>query len=126
MRSLRVTLPRLLLANVVLAFASLLSADDAIPEPVTRSLHESSQADPVLESEASSSEVLSINYAVGDPGEALPPAPAEDRLVADLMKRLSSVEEQLKKRDAADKKTADAAAKKFTVDRKSTRLNSSH
>ena len=36
-------------------------------------------------------------------------------LTADLIKRLAEIEKQLKKRDEADKKGADAAAKKFTV-----------
>ena len=60
-------------------------------------------------------EVVGIGYALPEPADAVPPAPAGDKLVSDLAKRLADVEKQLKKRDDADKKTADAAAKKFTV-----------
>ena len=58
---------------------------------------------------------VSLNDALGEPVEAIPPAPVGDNLVADLAQRLADVEKQLKKREDSDKKAADAIAKKFTV-----------
>jgi phosphate-selective porin OprO/OprP len=59
--------------------------------------------------------IVGVNYPSPDFAEALPPSPTGDNLVSDLSKRLADVEKQLKKRDDADKKSTDAAAKKFTV-----------
>ena len=121
MRSIRVKIPLMLFAIPIFVVASSLFAGDAIPEPITGSRQSPDPSAPVvddtgfLEPEETSPGLVPINYAIGEPNEALPPAPAGDNLVADLIKRLNSVEDQLKKRDAADKKTADAAARKFTV-----------
>jgi phosphate-selective porin OprO/OprP len=64
--------------------------------------------------EPDTDELIGVNYV--DPDFAdVPPSPSTDNLVRDLTKRLSEIEKQLKKRDDADKKTADTAAKKFVV-----------